>query len=270
MVLAMSRVEFGDVRRFETLVSTNSYLLEQARGGASEGVVAVADYQTGGRGRLGRRWEAPPGTCLLASILLRPVLASDQLHLCTAVLALAAADACEQVAGVVPAVKWPNDLLVGGRKLAGVLAESDSGAPGGSQGSVAVVVGIGCNVDWAGPKGAGGTSLREAAGQPVDREALLWALLDVFGPRYRSLDSPGGREALAGELRARCETLGRVVRVDLAGGSITGTAVELTGSGHLVVETETGRHEVAAGDAVHLRPADTPFSVPPGAPGGAK
>jgi BirA family biotin operon repressor/biotin-[acetyl-CoA-carboxylase] ligase len=58
--------------------------------------------------------------------------------------------------------------------------------------------------------------------------------------------------------------------VDLAGGSITGTAVELTGSGHLVVETETGRHEVAAGDAVHLRPADAPFSVPPGVPGGAK
>jgi BirA family biotin operon repressor/biotin-[acetyl-CoA-carboxylase] ligase len=156
----MSRRTFADVRRFDSLDSTNTYLLAEARSGVPEGVVAVAEHQTAGRGRLGRRWEAPPGTCLLVSVLLRPVLEPGQLHLCTSAVALAAADACAAVAGVSPAVKWPNDLLVRGRKLAGVLAESDPAAPGGPEGSVAVVVGVGCNVDWPGPEEAGGISLR--------------------------------------------------------------------------------------------------------------
>ncbi len=263
MVPRMSEVEFYDVRRFASLGSTNSYLLEEARRGAPEGVVAVAGYQTSGRGRLGRRWEAPPGASLLASVLLRPVLDPGRLYLCTVAVALAAADACERVAGVAPSLKWPNDLMVGSRKLAGVLAESDPGAPGGPEGSLAVVVGIGCNVDWPGPEGAGGISLREAAGRPVERDDLLddllQALLGALGPRYAALESPGGREATAGELRARCETLGRAVRVELAGGgSLTGTAVDLTGSGHLVVETGSGPREVTAGDVVHLRPACPP------------
>jgi BirA family biotin operon repressor/biotin-[acetyl-CoA-carboxylase] ligase len=253
----MCPIEFTDVRRFGVIDSTNSYLLEQARAGAPEGVVAVADHQTAGRGRLGRRWEAPPGTCLLASVLLRPVLAPDQLHLCTVAVALAAADACWEVAGVRPSVKWPNDLEVDGKKLAGVLAEADPDAPGGADGSVAVVVGIGCNVDWPGPEGAGGTSLAEAArppGRTVDREALLASLLGALGPRAEALGSARGRAGLAEELRSRCGTLGRAVRVELAGGPITGTAVGLTGAGYLVVETASGRREVAAGDVVHLRP----------------
>jgi len=259
MVPRMGNVEFGDVRRFASLGSTNSYLLEEARRGAPEGVVAVAGYQTAGRGRLGRRWEAPPGASLLASVLLRPVLDPGRLYLCTVAVALAAADACERVAGVAPSLKWPNDLMVGSRKLAGVLAESDPGAPGGPEGSLAVVVGIGCNVDWPGPEGAGGISLREAAGRPVERDDLLDVFLHALRPRYGALDSPEGREATAGELRARCATLGRAVRVELAGGgSLTGTAVGLTGSGHLVVETGRGPREVTAGDVVHLRPAGPP------------
>jgi BirA family transcriptional regulator, biotin operon repressor / biotin---[acetyl-CoA-carboxylase] ligase len=261
----MSRRTFADVRRFDSLDSTNAYLLAEARGGVPEGVVAVAEHQTAGRGRLGRRWEAPTGTCLLVSVLLRPVLEPGQLHLCTSAVALAAADACAVVAGVSPAVKWPNDLLVGGRKLAGVLAESDPAAPGGPQGSVAVVVGVGCNVDWPGPEEAGGISLREAAGRPVDRLDLLQAFLDALGSRRPGLDSVVGRSALAEELRSRCETLGREVRVEMAGpteptggSAVTGLAVGLTDSGHLVVETADGRREVAAGDVVHLRPSGRP------------
>jgi len=239
----MCAARFGDLRRFETLASTNTYLLDQARLGAPAGVVAVAAYQSAGRGRLGRRWEAPPGTCLLASVLLRPVLDPGQLHLCTAAVALAAADACRDVAGVEPVVKWPNDLLLGERKLAGVLAESDPGAPGGAAGSVAVVVGVGVNVDWPGPAGAGGTCLSEAAGRRVDVDELLGAWLEALGPRADALGSPDGRAALAGELRARCDTLGRRVRVSLAAAASTG---ERPAGGEVV----TG----LAVDLVHLRP----------------
>ncbi len=256
----MSPPPFGQVRRLGVVGSTNAYLLGEARRGAPAGLVAVADHQTAGRGRLGRRWEAPPGSSLLVSVLLRPVLSPD-LHLCTAAVALATASACRTVAGVWPTVKWPNDLLIGDDKLAGVLAEADAAAPGGPPGSVAVVVGVGCNVDWPGPPDAGGTSLADAAGRPVDREQLLQALLTELGPRVEALGTDDGRRGLDDELRARCRTLGQVVRVDLAGtdvveDGVVGRAVELTAEGHLVVETGDGRVVIAAGDVVHLRPAD--------------
>jgi BirA family biotin operon repressor/biotin-[acetyl-CoA-carboxylase] ligase len=244
---------FGDVRCFATLDSTNRYLLEEARAGAPEGVVAVADYQSAGRGRLGRRWEAAPQECLLASVLLRPALPEGLLYLCTAIVALSAADACEDVAGVRPDVKWPNDLLIGDRKLAGVLAESDRSAPGGPAGSVAVVVGIGLNIEYPGPAGAGGISLRQAVSRRVDRFELLDVLLASLEVRHRALEEPEGRAALVGELRGRCVTLGQRIRVDLGGSTVEGLARELTDEGHLVLETEQGREEVAAGDIVHLR-----------------
>ncbi len=157
----------GQIRWFDEIDSTNTYLREQARQGAPDGLVAVADHQTAGRGRLDRRWESPPGANLLASVLLRPGCDPDDLHLCTGAVALAAADACAEVAGVEPALKWPNDLLVGGAKLAGVLAEAEFA--GGAL--AAVVVGIGLNVAWPGPAGAGGTCLDDlggdgAAGRP--------------------------------------------------------------------------------------------------------
>ena len=148
-----------DVHRFEEIDSTNAYLQRQARLGAPEGTVAVAEHQSAGRGRLDRRWEAPPGASLLASVLFRPELDPSELHLCTAAMALAAAEACRRVAGVGPVLKWPNDVLVGEEKLAGVLAEAELRRRAG--GAVAVVVGIGLNVDWPGPAGAGGTCLRE-------------------------------------------------------------------------------------------------------------
>jgi BirA family transcriptional regulator, biotin operon repressor / biotin---[acetyl-CoA-carboxylase] ligase len=242
-----------DVRRFATLPSTNDWLLLQARHGAPAGTVAVADHQREGRGRMGRRWDAPAGTSLLVSVLLRPLAPAGELYAATAAVALSAADACVAVAGVTPGLKWPNDLVVGDQKLAGVLAESDPGAPGGRAGSAAVVVGVGCNVNWDGPEGA--TSLSALAGRPVDREALLQGLLEALEPRADALDRPDGRRSVVGELRRRCVTLGRTVRVEPAGGPpVTGLAAALDDSGHLVVETGSGEVVVSAGDVVHLRP----------------
>jgi BirA family biotin operon repressor/biotin-[acetyl-CoA-carboxylase] ligase len=240
------------IRWFEEIDSTNSYLHDQARQGAPDGLVAVADHQSAGRGRLDRRWESPPGANLLASVLLRPRCGPADLHLCTGALALAAADACREVAGVEPALKWPNDLLVGGAKLAGVLAEAEF--DGGVL--AAVVAGIGVNVAWPGPAGAGGTCLddlgREA--QPVDRQVLLDRLLAALAARRPLLDDEAGRRDLADEVRRRCATLGQQVRVTLPAGELIGTAVAIDDAGRLVVETAGGPHRVTAGDVVHLRP----------------
>ncbi len=242
-----------EILRFEDIDSTNTYVRDQARLGASEGLVAVAEHQTAGRGRLDRRWESPPGANLLASVLLRPACESRDLHLCTGAVALAAADACVGVAGVEPVLKWPNDLLVGGAKLAGVLAEAEFA----SNQLEAVVVGIGINVAWPGPAEAGGTCLDEAGGsaQPVDKAELLDRMLEGLAARRPLLDDPAGRGELAGEVRRRCGTLGQRVRVTLPTDELTGVASAIDDGGHLVVETSSGPRLVSAGDIVHLRPS---------------
>jgi BirA family transcriptional regulator, biotin operon repressor / biotin---[acetyl-CoA-carboxylase] ligase len=226
-----------DVRRFDEIDSTNAYLRREARQGAREGTAAVADHQSAGRGRMDRRWEAPVGASLLASVLFRPDFDPAELHLCTAAMALAAVEACWQVAGVEPDVKWPNDLLVGEAKLAGILAEAEFEGV-----SCALVVGIGLNVDWPGPAGVGGTCLRDVISSrssaaptaptaptapvvrgaptateiPIDRPLLLDALLGGLSTRRGLLDSAPGRRQVAAELRDRCVTLGKRVRVALA------------------------------------------------------
>ncbi len=270
----MPGTRFTDIRRFDTLDSTNRYLLAEARSGAPEGVVAVAEFQTAGRGRLGRQWEAPAGRNLLMSVLLRPGLPADHRHQAATAVALSAVEAADRVAGVTLAVKWPNDLLgPDGRKVAGVLAEADVAGPHGSGGGApAVVVGIGLNVNWpvddadlppdlAGVAG----SLRMLAGHEVDRAEFLESLLAGLEPRIRELRTPAGRARQAAEFRSKCATLGRTVRVELPDGGFEGTAVDITPAGHLVVEAADGPRTVLAGDVVHLRtrPGDGP-GPPPG------
>jgi BirA family biotin operon repressor/biotin-[acetyl-CoA-carboxylase] ligase len=241
-----------DVHTFDEIDSTNAYLQRQARLGAPEGTVALAQHQSAGRGRLDRRWEAPPGASLLISVLFRPDFDLTELHLCTAAMALAAAEACRRVAGVGPVLKWPNDVMVGEEKLAGVLAEVEfDGGPGGT---AAVIVGLGLNVEWPGPAGVGGTSLRELGADPVDRPALVETLLDALAARRALLDTEAGRYEVVAELRNRCATLGRRVRIELAGEAVIGVATEIDEAGHLVVRTADGHRTVSAGDVVHLRP----------------
>jgi BirA family transcriptional regulator, biotin operon repressor / biotin---[acetyl-CoA-carboxylase] ligase len=279
----MSGGRFAQVRRFAELDSTNRYLLDEARAGAAEGLVVVADHQTAGRGRLGRRWEAPAGTNLLASILLRPALAVDQLHLATTAMALAARQACKATVGLEPVLKWPNDLMVGERKLAGILAEAilagaipagaiPAGATGngegepraGADGSMAVVVGIGLNVAWPRPDSepggdpvpaelAGATSLWRETGVRVAVDEVLAALLADLEGRLDDLGDAIGRRRLAVEYREVCTTLGRQVRVDLEGATLTGAVVDITPDGHLLLDVGTCIKTVTAGDVVHLR-----------------
>ena len=197
--------------------------------------MAVADHQTAGRGRLGRTWEAPPGASLLMSVLLRPDLPPERRHLATAAVALAGAAAIDEAG---PSVKWPNDLLVGDRKVAGVLAEVDAGA---------VVVGIGINLNWEGDPPANGIAVNQVVGHPVDRDTVLDGLLTALATRL------GDWSAIAREYRLRCGTLGRAVRVELSDETFTGTAADVDDDGHLLVDVGMCLRTVSAGDVVHLR-----------------
>jgi BirA family biotin operon repressor/biotin-[acetyl-CoA-carboxylase] ligase len=248
-----------DVRRLVETDSTNRVVLDLARAGEPEGVVVVADHQSAGRGRLGRSWQAPRGASLLVTVLLRPRLAVRDAHLVTIAAALAAADACEAVAGVRPGVKWPNDLVVERdgttRKLAGLLAES---IVTGDR-LDAVALGMGLNVRWPAvlPDDLApiATALNHESGGDVDREPILDGWLTRLADRYGRLTGDGGADALLAEYRTACVTLGRAVRVELADGGFEGTAVDVTSEGHLVVDAGGERRTVAAGDVVHVRPS---------------
>ncbi len=259
MVWRMSRgpgrTLFTDVRLFDELDSTNDWLLGEARRGAPEGLVVVTLHQRAGRGRLGRRWEAQPGSSLLMSALMRPVLAPGDLHLVTALAALAAVAACTEHGGVEVGIKWPNDLVVNDRKLGGILAEAEPSGPEGPPGSTIVVVGIGINVRWPGPAAdeVGATFLEEAGRVEVDRDALLETLLDEMARRRPQLDDPVGRRALAADFAAHCTTIGREVRVVLPQETFTGRATGLTESGALRVVVAGSERTVTAGDVVHVR-----------------
>ncbi len=257
----MPGTRFTDIRRFATIDSTNRYLLGEARAGTPEGAVAVADYQSAGRGRLGRHWEAPPGTNLLVSVLLRPQVTVADRHLVPTAVALAAVEAIRGFGATGVGIKWPNDLVApDGRKLAGVLAESDLGA-GSDALAAAVVVGIGINANWPTdaddlpPELTGlAVSLRQLIGRPVDLDALLDAFLLALEPRVEDLTTATGRRALVEELTSTCDTLGTRVRVELPDGTLEGDAVGITPEGHLAVRTPNGDRTVVAGDVIHLRP----------------
>lgn len=242
------------IHRVESIDSTNRFVLDEARAGAEAGLVAVADHQTEGRGRRGRAWIAPPGSSLLVSVLLRPRIDSLPVQVCTMAAGLALAEAVEQVAGFAPALKWPNDLVVGDRKLAGLLAESDVSSDGEVR---ALVLGAGCNVNWPPTPEAGmpkelvtiATACNLEAGRAVDRDVLLDAFLDRLTARV------GDLAAVVPAYRARLATLGREVHVDLGATTIEGTATDLDAAGRLVVTTADGAQvTVAVGDVVHLRP----------------
>lgn len=235
--------------------STNTDLLAEARAGAPDGLVLVADHQTAGRGRLDRRWEAPPDAALLGSVLLRPELAPAALHLVTAAVALAAREAVGTLTGVATSLKWPNDLVVpaaGDRKLAGVLAESIVEGDA----ITAVVVGIGLNVRWGdalvGELAEIATSLDRCGARVPERRELLEVLLAGLEQRLSMLDTPD----LVAEYRAACGTIGRRVRVTLGDEVVEGLARTVTDDGALAVHTDAGERVIVAGDVTHVRTAD--------------
>ncbi len=212
--------------------STNADLLAAAAVGAPNRTVLAARHQTAGRGRLDRRWEAPPGANLLVSLLFTEI--PEVAHELMQRVGLAAVAAARSVANVDARLKWPNDVLIGDEKLAGVLAQAAI-----TDGRRAVVVGIGINVGWAPPGAA-------RLGNGFDPLAVLAAMLEEFD-RLPADVWPMYREHLA--------TLGRSVRVELSDGTVEGRALDVERDGRLVVLDECGiTHRFDVGDVVHLRP----------------
>jgi BirA family biotin operon repressor/biotin-[acetyl-CoA-carboxylase] ligase len=248
---------FDPIEAVEFLPSTMTRAGELAAAGAPEGAIVLADHQTAGRGRLGRTWVDRPGASLMLSVVLRPSLPADRLWSITAATGVALAEAAAELLGPAAAVslKWPNDLLIGGRKAAGLLAEGHLGG--------ALVLGMGVNVDQTADDFPPElrdrvTSLAMAAGggprgRPA-RAALLAGWATRFVDRYRSLPPDGA--SIMPSYRRRLGTLGSRVRVTMVGAApVVGTAVDVRADGGLIIRDDRGgTSPVLAGDVEHLRP----------------
>jgi BirA family biotin operon repressor/biotin-[acetyl-CoA-carboxylase] ligase len=237
--------------------STNADVSAAALRGEPEGLVVVAEQQSAGRGRRDRQWVSPPRAGLTLSVLLRPGDAGvppGAFAWLPLLAGVALVEAVRRVAEVEAALKWPNDLLVGDGKAAGILAEVAGDA---------VVVGVGLNVTTSAAElpattGLPATSLRVAGAQNTDRDPLLRAYLRGFASWYRGWLESGADVEMSGLLaayRRDCATIGRQVRVLLpAGDPIEGEAVAVNADGQLVVRTADGtEHHVSAGDVLHVR-----------------
>jgi BirA family transcriptional regulator, biotin operon repressor / biotin---[acetyl-CoA-carboxylase] ligase len=235
--------------------STNAELIARAAadpegGGAPEGTVLVAEHQVTGRGRLDRSWTSPPRAGITVSFLLRPDVPAARKGWLPLLTGVALAEAVAEGTGVLPSLKWPNDLLAAdGRKLAGILAETTGKA---------VVVGVGLNVSTTpGELPDAGTSLARVLGTTVDRAPVLLAFLRAFERRYRRWTEVLGdpvSSGLAQDYLAWSSTVGTEVAVGLPDGStLEGTAQAVDWDGRLVVATAQGTVELASGDVQHVR-----------------
>lgn len=229
--------------------STNDRIMAAGRDGAPEGLAVIADRQTAGRGRLGRSWASLPGVGLYTSILLRPKLPAGQVPLLTLVAGLAVAEGIENVAGLAPLLKWPNDLLVDGKKVAGILTETASVESRVSY----VAVGIGINVgheaqDLPGEFRATATSVRLASGREVPRGEVAAEIYHGLDRWYEEF-SAGRLEAILACGRERSAILGSAVDVLAGDERWSGLALDLDADGALLVRKDNGSlRRVVAGD----------------------
>ncbi|MBM4124980.1 MAG: biotin--[acetyl-CoA-carboxylase] ligase [Nitrospira sp.] len=247
---------------FSTTTSTNTEAMALAQQDAQDGTVVVAEEQTSGKGRLGRHWHSPPGDNLYCSVILRRTPSPEELPhwlpIVPLMAAVAVARAVQTVAGLRPSLKWPNDILIGDRKLGGLLCESTLGDPA----KTFVVIGIGVNVNIPPERFPEelrriATSLAAETGRKFDRATLLAALLSELEIHAEALLTRPPETFLSGYARL-CSTLGRRVRVHLADGdTVEGLADSIAPDGSLRIIREGpqsgGLLEVHAGDVIHLR-----------------
>ncbi len=255
-----------DLRCLDAVDSTNTVARELARQGAADGTAVTAESQSAGRGRLGRGWVSPPSLNLYLSVVLRAAIPIERLP---QISLLAGVAVCEAIAEWHPAViKWPNDVLIDGRKVAGILAEMD-----GQQAPV-VVLGVGVNLnaeaaDFPDDLRDKATSLRMVLGTPVDRARFTGRLLTHLERRYEELRD-GGFAPIAAAWRRHSGLIGRAIRVQEANGPVAGEVVDLDDDGALRLRLASGaEHRVIAGDVTvidgYAKAPDAPLGrhVPP-------
>jgi BirA family transcriptional regulator, biotin operon repressor / biotin---[acetyl-CoA-carboxylase] ligase len=242
-----------DLRLVASTGSTNEDAIAAAGSGAAEGLVVVAEEQTGGRGRLDRRWVSPPRAGLTFSVLFRPAVPAHRLTWLPLLAGLAVQQAVQRIGAVETRLKWPNDVLLGAdrAKAGGLLAQSAGGA---------VVVGVGLNVlTRLAELPPGATSLAAEGAECTDRDPVLRAVLRRLGVLYAGWVAVDGDPEASGLRRAYervCDTLGAELRVLLPdGGTLTGVGTGLDEFGRLLLATADGTSAVSAGDVTHVRKA---------------
>ncbi len=246
--LVRARLTSGEIgwslRHEITCDSTQDLARAAAAQGADQGWTIVTDFQRAGRGRQGRSWVAPAGQALLFSTILRPPI--DVLPLLPLLAAVTVAGGIEVASAARPDLKWPNDVLLNRKKLAGILLERPAGS--------AVILGVGVNVNQSPddlPEGA--TSLRFELAHPVEREPLLAAILDDLANAYDRADREGV-DWIVPAWRSRSSMLGKPIMFHRDGVAIRGLAEDIGDDGGLLVMTADGtRIAVVAGEVEHVR-----------------
>ena len=241
-----------DIRVFEQTTSTNDIVEKLAQGGAGEGAVVFAEFQTAGRGRLGRHWVSPARKGLWFSVLLRPNISPLAATRLTVASATALRQAIELETGLKPEIKWPNDILVSGKKVAGILTELSAELDRIKY----AVVGIGVDVnlsedDLPRELRSQATSLQIELGRPLVRVELAAAVLREFERVYRQILS-GEFSAVADEWERHCSTLGHRLEIQLGDRRVSGRAESLGEDGALLLRTEHGHLERIVGGDVRI------------------
>ena len=240
----------GEILYFDEIDSTNTHAKRLIREGAPEGTVVVADCQTAGRGRMERSFQSPRGKGLYLTVLLRPELPPERLLPVTALAGVALCRAVERTCGVRPGLKWPNDPVLGGKKLCGILTERT--------GENALVLGLGVNVsqtreDFTPEVAEMATSLAMELGRPVSRPALAAALLEELDRAYAALLA-GDLPPFLEDYRRRCVNLGKRVRLrSPEGGEEMAAAVDIDEEFALVVRLDGGGERTVRSGEVSVR-----------------
>ena len=238
---------------FDTIDSNNNYLKKLAAEGAPHGTVAVANCQTGGKGRLGRSFQSPGGVGVYLSILLRPECPTEELMHLTCAVGVAMCDAVEQAAGIRPGIKWINDLVCGKQKIAGILAELGMGADGNVS---YAVVGIGINCcqtlqDFPEELQGRAASLAMVTGQPIDRARVAAAMMAALAKMDETLFT--SKDAMLQRYRADCITLGQQISLVRGDEIRHGLALDIGDTGDLIVRFPDGHQEAVSCGEVSVR-----------------
>lgn len=247
--LGKTRVVGRDIRVFQETTSTNDVIEKLARDGVKEGAVVLAESQTKGRGRLGRKWMSPARKGLWFSVLLRPRMRPQAITQLTIASATALVRAIRHQTGITPEIKWPNDILIRGKKVAGILTEMTAELDQVKR----VILGIGVDVNLSANEFPAdlrkqSTSLKIETGDTVDRAELAVAILRELDHDYARICS-GEFEAVADEWEERCETIGRDVAIQVGERRVHGCAESLDADGALLLRTLHGHLErIIGGD----------------------
>lgn len=236
-----------DIHHFREIISTNTTAKELADNGAAEGTLVVSEMQTGGKGRLGRKWFSPPGEGIYLSMILRPTVSPAEAPRMTLMTAVAMAEALHAGTGLHVSIKWPNDIIFGGKKLAGILTEISTEMDAVEY----MVIGVGLNVNtvsFPAELQERATSLRIETGKIHSRSDLIKVFLKWF-EGYYALFQQGDFKPILDRWKHYSHIAGRRIRVETIGEEYDGTALDVDRDGFLIVEDDDGRiHRIYSGD----------------------